>query len=517
MFLEKTNQEEENQNKNAQVNAPTVGSGGGVSGVSGGGTSAPATGNFSTTSPVQAEQPVQKWATAQDYLKANQSQAGDLGQKVESSLTNTLGTEKGAIDTSASQAKSAIESGSTPYNETLVNEAVSSPTSVANDPGKLQSFLNQWNASYSGPQSFETSESYTPAASAVTEAQTKAGQLGSTGGREQLIGDQFNVYGAGNKGLDQAILQQAPNYENIQNLAPQFTGLQDYLKGRASDVNAQVAPAQAATANTASQTQTALKGAETNFEKSLADRLAAANTAYQQGNNLYQTVVGQPDIQASQAAQLGADPTQFTQAANLESILQNQYGLQIDPSEFLALNAGVAPTNENVATAEDYANAQALAALNGSGLQSYLNQANSAQAGTAAAPTLSYNAQGALTKYQDLVNKHDIETVKALPQPISRNLTDPKGLAAIGEYIKSNGSNSGIPQLTYDLNSIGIQGVKNNIDALIRQGKITPEQVGGYTPIGYIAPTGTSTGGNYTTMPVPTPTSTSRSTGRVSI
>jgi hypothetical protein len=489
MFVENQNpQEDEDQNKGAQVNNPTVGAGGGAASASGG-TTTPTTGNFSTIAPVAAQQPVQNWATAQDYLKANQSQAGDLGQKVESSLTNTLGTEKGTIDTSASQAKSDIAAGSTPYNEVLVNEAVKTPTSVANDPGKLQSFLSQWNAAYTGPSTFETSTAYNPAAQAVNEAKTKAGQLTSTGGREQLIGDQFNVYGAGNKGLDQAILQQAPQYENIQNLAPQFTGLQDYLTQQAANVNATVDPAKAAATNTATQTQNALKQASADFEKSLSDRLAAANTEYSKGNNLYQTIASQPDILASQAAQLGVNPTDLTKAANLESILQNQYGIQIDPSEFLALNAGVAPTNDTIATPEDFANAQALSKLNGSGLQSYLNQANATQAGTYKAPTVSYNTPGATAKYQELVNKQDTETLKNIPYDISKNIGYPSGLKAIGEFILSGGTNSpSSPQLGYDLKGIGLKTVQNSIDAMIRQGQLTPDQVGGYSPIGYTNP-----------------------------
>jgi hypothetical protein len=397
MYVENLSPQEEEKNKQQQVNAPTVGGGGGGA-VAGG--MAQTAGNFSTITPVQPQQPVQQWATAQDYLKANQPQAEGLGQKVQESLTGTLAGAKGAIETGAEQAKSDITAGATPFNEALVTEAKTTPTSVAGDEGKLKSFLSQWNASYQGPESFESSTSYAPAATAVQTGATKAAQLGSTGGREQLIGDQFGVYGAGNKGLDQAILQQAPQYENIQALAPQFTGLQDYLTQKSGEVGTAAGQAKAATEAAKQQTQGAFTGRLGEFQGQINKQTADAQKEAQTIADKYNVDLASGDPTAI-VADLQAAGAADQDIARVSGLLQGlkQYnevlGLQkrIVPTQVYGFNPSVDINTATVATPEQYAQAQALQKLTGADYSGILNPASAAQAGTAPNAKASLNAK----------------------------------------------------------------------------------------------------------------------------
>ena len=111
--------------------------------------------------------------------------------------------DQGAVAGAVNQTQKDINSGTVNYDADLVNKAVATPTAVTSDPNQLNSFLGQWNAAYTGPSSFETSNNYGTAATANTDAQQKQAEVATPGGQQQLLSDQFGVYGQGNQGLDQ--------------------------------------------------------------------------------------------------------------------------------------------------------------------------------------------------------------------------------------------------------------------------------------------------------------------------
>lgn len=268
MWIDKSEDEFTNQ---AQKQA-SVGQGGGS--VPGSNT---AQGNPSTISPITPQQPQQQPASIQDYLKANTNQANDLGQKVTSSLSDSQNQEKSTIDQSADSVKNDINSNSVNYDPNLVNKAISDPTAINNNDNDLNSFLKQWNASYSGPQNFESTDKYNTAAGAANEANQKAQQLQTAGGREQLIGDQFGVYGQGNKGLDQALLETSSAFPAIQQQGNQFGSIQDYLANKSKDLNTAAQQAQTNTTQTKNITQDTFNAGV----KNLGDKLAGEQAQIQ--------------------------------------------------------------------------------------------------------------------------------------------------------------------------------------------------------------------------------------------
>lgn len=404
MWLEKK-EEEFQKNAPGQTNAPQIGAGGGAAPV---GSTTPTTGP--TTSPVASPQTTQKWATAQDYLSANQPQAAELGQKVETSLTGTLGQQKSAVDTAAQSAQKEIESGTTAFNPNIAKTAVEKPTELTSSPERLQDFLGQWNATYTGPTSFESTESYTPAAEAVTKAKEIGENIKTPGGRTQLLQNQFGVYGAGNQALDTSLLSTAENYGNIQQLAPQFTGLQDYLGQKSAGLSGAAQQAQQTTQGTQQQTRAALEGNLQKFQTDLATRLDTSKAEAKAKTEHYiaDLASGNVDKVAEELRAAGLPEDQIKPIIDNLNILANQYKYSPNLEQGYSFNPETAMTKENVATPEDYAKAQAWAQLTGEqGYTTTLNPEQATQAGTTPNPQTGFipdylkQQTGTLVKQKD--------------------------------------------------------------------------------------------------------------------
>jgi hypothetical protein len=381
MWLE-NKKDEDSAAQPGQVNAPTVGAGGGApTSVS----TTPSTGNFSTSSPIQAPQQTQKWATAQDYLRANQPQANELGSKVATSLTGSLGAQKNIIDTAAQTTQKEIESGTTAFKPEIAKLAIDKPTDITSSPAKLQDFLGQWNASYTGPTSFESSKSYTPASEAVTKAKETSEQIKTPGGRNQLLQNQFGVYGAGNQALDTSLLGTASNYQNIQDIGKQFGSLQDYLGQKSAGLSGAAQKAQETTQAAQTQTRAALEGNLKKFQDDLAARVGTTKADAQAKVQGYLTDLasGNADKVAVALKEAGIPEAEIAPLVNNLKTLNTQYKTQPDLTAGLNYNPETAITQANAATPEDYANAEAFAKLTGEqGYLTTLNPANKGQAGT---------------------------------------------------------------------------------------------------------------------------------------
>jgi len=382
MWIDQEDQQDPYGRAQNNTNA-NIGAGGGTT------TSSPSSsntsqGNPSTVSPSTPTPPTQQFATIQDYLGANKTQAEDLGQKVSGSLANTYGQETGAIDTSAKNAQNAIKAGTVNFDQGLVNEAVNTPTSVANNPDKLSAFQKQWNASYSGPSSFETSDQYNTASAAANEANTRAQELGTTGGQQQLLQDQFNVYGQGNKGLDTALLQSSSAFPTLQNQQKQFQSIQDYLTNAAGNVDTAATNAATNTAATQANTQNAFTNNVSNFQNKINSEVTAAQTPAATAAKQLQT-----DFASGDPNKVIADLKQINPNVDAQTIqqyltaLNTQSGKPTDLSQFYSFNPNTAITTANAVTPEDYANAAAYQALTGVDYTGILNPANASQAGTA--------------------------------------------------------------------------------------------------------------------------------------
>lgn len=415
MWLE-TDDEQQNQNKQNNTNN-NIGSGGGV------GISTPSTGsntpqgNPSTISSTKSDAPTQQFATVNDYLGANKQQGEDLGQKVTSSLDTQQNQDKSSIDQAAQSTNNDINSNTINYDAGLVNKAVADPTSVANNSTDLNSFLKQWNASYSGPQSFETSNQYGQATQAASDANTTAQELADTGGREQLIGDQFGVYGQGNKGLDQAVLQNSSYFPKVQQQQQGFNSIQDYLGNTASNVDNVATTAQATTDATKAATQGQFANSLTNFQGDLNNRVSSAQDAANQATQQYQKDFASGDTNKVQQdlATSGVDAATAKNITDYLSSLKGDYGINPTIQSSLIANPQTDINAGNVASTNDYAKAAALQKLTGVDYSGVLNPNNAAQAGTGTFAQQSLKSPDLSTYLKNSLNIQDNSLLGTAP------------------------------------------------------------------------------------------------------
>lgn len=277
MWIDKKDEEQQADQSQDQTNLqnPSVGAGAGSVPVQSSQTAA--TGNLSSTNP-EPVAPGQKFGTIQDYFKGNKTQGEELGGKLVSNLDTAKQQSQQQIGEAANAAKGQVAANTIGFDENLINQTVADPTKVAGDEAAYANFMKQWDASYKGPQSFEATDEYTKAAKAAQEAKSKAELAGTAGGRQQLIQDQFNVYGAGNKGLDEALIQQSSQFGKVGEKAKELSSLQDYLGAKSQEIGTEAQKAKETTEATKAKTQEALlgeKGAVRQFKEDVDARTAA--------------------------------------------------------------------------------------------------------------------------------------------------------------------------------------------------------------------------------------------------
>ncbi len=426
MYIENPDEE---QLKSQSSSSPSVGAGGGGVAIGTGGTSTG--GNPSTISPIQTNPTNQSFATVQDYLKANQPQGEEFGQQFVSTVGQGVGQAKSAIDTSSQNAQNEVTAGTVNANPGLISEALKTPALVANDAGKLAEFQKEYNAQYSGPSSFESSDQYAPAASAVNAATQTGTELGSTGGREQILQDTFGVYGQGNKGLDQTLLQNSSAYPNIPPLEKSFQSVQDYLKAASANTNAAATNAAKTTEATKTTATAPFSNSLTNFQNKVNSEVQVAQQQAQTGGSAIQNdlATGNGAALSKDLKDAGVSPENVASISEYLLALNKDYRQNPDLSNYLTSNPISDITSANVATPEEYANAAALQKLTGTNYSGVLNPANAGQAGTA--NTLpQVNAKDLQSYLRNNLSQRDSEMVsgKNLISSVLPILNDPKAV-----------------------------------------------------------------------------------------
>lgn len=409
MWVNQENDQDPYKRTNPLAGTPTVGAGGGVA-------SAPAAqagpagtaSNPSTQTPTPTNQPTQNFGTVQDYLKGNQQQGEALGQQFTGNLATAQTNAKSAIDTAAKQTQSDINAGTTAYDSGLVGKAVSDPTKITGNPDQLNSFLKQWNAAYTGPTSFENSANYAPASGAAAAASNLGQEESTTGGQQQLLHDQFGVYGQGNQGLDQAILQSSSYFPKVQDQAKELGTVQDYLTQQAQPLNTAANTAAANTAAAQTNTRGAFANTMSDFQKQVNAETAAKQSQAQAVASKYQQDLASGDATAiandlKQAGVSAGDIPTYLAALN------KNYGVKPDASVGYNFNPATAITTANTATPEEYAKAAAYGQLTGQDYTGILNPANAAQAGTAAGPNSGFNVNNLQNYLKTTVGQYDKE------------------------------------------------------------------------------------------------------------
>lgn len=347
----------------------------------GGAVSSPGGGNVGGGAQAQAAQQASKpstsgsWTNLQDYMAANADQGAAVGSQIASNVSGQAQSAEDSVNQAASGFQSQVDQNTVQSNADQVKRALGDATSLkagqALNQDDLTGFQSQYNANYAGPSDFTKFDGYGQAQEASSKAQQALQETGSEAGRDVLLQDQYknasqNGYTRGEQNLDQLLLETSGR-DALQPLQGQWSGLGSALSDATTRENAAAAGAASTDQATAAAARAALEGANTDFEGALNSQLQTANTnnaaAYQQ---------------ALQDAKAGKLTPEEMQAFGLKAgdILMNT-----DLSNYLS--QGSPETLYNAATADQYAEAQALAKLAGLSDSTFLPQEQAAQAGTA--------------------------------------------------------------------------------------------------------------------------------------
>lgn len=365
MWVDKPEDEESKKTGADTGEGPSVGAGAGGGAPTIQGSTTAAVGTPSSMSPTP-EAPGQKFGTIQDYFKGSKSQGDELGQQFVSKLDATKQQEQGAIGDAASNAAGQISSNTIGLDKNLLNKTVADPTAVANNGSDYDKFMQQWNASYKGPESFESTDQYTKAAAAAQAAKDKATQASSTGGRQQILQDEFGVYGQGNKGLDESLIQNSGSFGDVATKANDLNSLQDYLQSQSKDIQGKAQAAKTTTDQTKQATQDALlgdTGAVKSFKNDIDVRTAQERAKSDQNlKDLQNAVSTNANLTDQQLAMLGTTRDQYNNLLTQ----QKKAGLEPNLKNYLTTaNPDAQISRESVANTGDFAKDQALAKLTG--------------------------------------------------------------------------------------------------------------------------------------------------------
>lgn len=312
------------------------------------------------------------------YLQANQPQVQNYGSSITGQLNGQYGQALNDVNSAASNFNTSVNTGYTPVNSSVDQSVLSNPATVTSNPSSTQAFESQLSDAYSGPTQFETSSSYAPLEQEIATTQNSATPWTTFSGTEsqfQGLGDTT----PGEQQLDATLIQQTPNVaQNIQTAASQASTLTPTINNVAATEDAAVQSAQANASEAQSGATTALNTAEQEEASQLGSELSSAQTAEGTYNSDVSTLQqAATQIQQQITAFLAANP-QIT-AANIDPALAPWVGLQ----------QANAPTQSDVATAQDYSEEAALSELANGNYSSLLSPTDASQAGTYTLPDAS--------------------------------------------------------------------------------------------------------------------------------
>jgi hypothetical protein len=292
----------------------------------------------------------------QSYLNENPNEGQNIANKIATSISGQNNQAENAISSGVQQFNTDVNTGTVNLDTNLINSALGDPNQIdstsgtapttatteadtasfANNADNVSNFQKQYNGTYTGPTSLQNdATAYNPINQAVTNAQSYAGQVGTAGGRENLIAN-LSPTGTnltqGDIGLNNFFLQSSP--EAMQTLAqPNVNLLNDVNTAQNNALNT-AAQGQQTSANTANyvqgQTANAYKNIENDVNNQVSNLQGQAQTNFK---NLQDTLTTNGTLTDAQVSSLGLTNTQWTALQNLAT----QYSTDIGTQNNLAL------------------------------------------------------------------------------------------------------------------------------------------------------------------------------------
>lgn len=323
-----------------------------------------------------------QFASLNKYLDANTGRAEPLAGK----LTGKIGEQYQGLEGQNQAALSQIGgqvSAAPSYADAnkTISEATADPVSFTSDPNRTAAFQNLLKASYTGPLSAESTSEFANQQEAINRAIAQGQSTVKTeAGRSNLIKDVAAKPTTGVAALNSAILSKSPEaLASVENAYKPFENLISGLKSGAADVNKTIAQKQEEAAGAKKASEEALTSSMTGFNKSVQDKVAAAQKNLADQNALVKGDLGTGNMSDAALSALGISRDQWNAlseakkaAATASDVYSNQrqFGAttgtaDIDLNQFLQQVDPNTITAENAATADDYAKAQAFKSLLG--------------------------------------------------------------------------------------------------------------------------------------------------------
>lgn len=332
------------------VNQPISGTGSAGT-AQGGQTSAGAAGvsgpNQNPVSPVQqnqAPQAGQGYTDVSAYLNANPNGGTAIGNQVASNLTTGYNQVANDINNSANAANQSIQSGYTPENTQLIQQVENNPTAVASNPSNVTAYQNQLNDTYAGPTTWAdttTNGGYGTLQGEVNTAQQNSNIAapGMANVLTQQVEQQQNPgqTGQGINALDTLFLTGNPNAVNtVQQAAAPYAGLTNYLNNQNTAVTGNIANAQTAANQTASDALAAGTGAVTNLNNAVTGTADSDLSQAQAQQTALQNDIA--NLYGGQAAQTGATTQTGAYGAPVQTANTTDYKVgQLSPQDLASL------------------------------------------------------------------------------------------------------------------------------------------------------------------------------------
>lgn len=412
-------------------------------------TSAPAGGGSGNPSgQASSKGPSQPFTNLSSYLTANAPQVAQMGADIAGKLNTDYNATSGAIDSAKTSFTDRVNSGYTPYDQSLVDSFNTNPAAVAADPTKAASFKGMYNDRYTGPGNFQDAPEYADLSGKVQKSGAFANQVSTLPGLQSYLSSQSPTYTQGQATLDSALLQTNPDaVKTISDAAAPFKNLPGYLDQTVAAGNAasQNASTQAQQAKTAAQT--AAGDFSTNFAKTNNEQfkgMADQATNYNLLMNSATAKINNGDyanLTPEEAKLVGYNPAVTNLIQKYPTIFQSQAELKPINFQnyFTSGDSARMPTAADAISPDELANYKALQQLTGSApmlnfdapevgtegsfhmpgkLPQYNNQQATAAIEEAYRPLYNTALNGGIQLSQDQINfMNTLSQVGGSPQP----------------------------------------------------------------------------------------------------
>lgn len=270
------------------------------------------------------------------YLQVNSGQG--FGEKVAGKLQGEVDSANQAREQAGATFKAQSDSGTTSFNQGIVDDALKDPTKFVGDQKNIDEFNKQRDAKYGGPNNLgDTPALYNQTFGTARAASDKARASESEGGRFQILTNYFNrpSYSQGEKSLDNLLIQNDPNTQQaFKNIRQQADATQQAAEGQKTALASFAAQNRGTTEDARRKTRAALGIDDAGNLLKLDDT---------KGNGAIQDAVEGMDARVKQRqADLSADRLKFNglqgkqRLGDLSPELLAAMGL--DPSQYGATN-----------------------------------------------------------------------------------------------------------------------------------------------------------------------------------